>query len=50
MKGGAQSSNEGARHHWPPRWRRPWLWVILWFIKIELKQTYCSCSRNKKIH
>jgi len=25
------------------------LWVISWFIKIDLKQIYCSCSRNKKI-
>ena len=25
------------------------LWVISWFIKIELKQIYCSYSRNKKI-
>jgi len=22
--GGPQSSNGGAGHHWPPRWRRPW--------------------------
>jgi len=25
------------------------LWVISWFIKIELKQIYCSYSRNRKI-
>jgi len=25
------------------------LWIISWFIKIELKQIYCSYSRNKKI-
>jgi len=25
------------------------LWVISWFVKIELKQIYCSFSRNKNI-
>ena len=24
VKWGAQISNGGAGHHWPPRWRRPW--------------------------
>jgi len=24
-------------------------WVISWFIKIDLKQIYCSYSRNTKI-
>jgi len=25
VKWEAQISNRGAGHHWPPRWRRPWL-------------------------
>jgi len=50
----------GERGHWPPGllnggqrgWRCHFItasYVILWFIKIELKQIYCSYLRTQKI-